>query len=253
MKRLLLATTMIVAAAGLSSANASLIEATPFLADLGAEGFGDAHRLLTLQTTPLEVGGTQAGAGGTTILTGDAVAGADKSSVTTTTALGWLTGANVGIGLNTANTGSATGLAVNAINLQLFTSTGVLVDTFSLASPFTLTAAQLTAQEGNGNGIFNFVLDAAEQAEFTADLIANGGALFVGLNASIGCASGLTSCQASDGPDSFLAFNQASVGAVPLPASWQLMLGALVLFAGFGVIRSRRNRGPVSLLGAATA
>lgn len=43
------------------------------------------------------------------------------------------------------------------------------------------------------------------------------------------------------------------VSAVPLPASWQLFLGALVLLGGFYFVRSRRHRGPVSLLGAATA
>jgi hypothetical protein len=249
MKRLLLLTAMLALALPVT-AKASLIEADPFFVDLHAEGFGDAHRLLTLQTTPLEIGGTSAGAGGTTILSGDAISGADKSAVSSTTALGWSSGANVGIGLNTDTTGSTQGLSVNAINLQVFSSTGTLVDTFSLASPFTLTQAQIKEQQGNGTAVFNFVLNTAEQIEFNADLLANGGLLFVGLNASLGCASGAATCAANDGPDSFLAFNQATVNPVPLPPTMQMFLGGLLLFGGFLYLRSRKN-GSVDMIGAA--
>jgi hypothetical protein len=233
-------------------AKASIVQASPFFLDLGAEGFGDAHRLLTLQTTPLEVGSTVAGPGGTTTLTGDAVSGADKSAVANAGTLGWLTGANVGIGLNTNQTGNSTGLAVNAIDLSLYTTTGALIQTFSLATPFTLTAAQLKLQQGNGNAVFNFGLDAIEQAQFTADLLASGGAsnVFVGLGSSLGCTSGSLSCQADDGADSFLAFNQ--VNPVPLPATAQMFLGGLLMFGGFLWVRNRKERhGSVSMLATA--
>lgn len=235
MNRLGLAFALLTLSAGV--AKADIIQANPFFLDLGAEGFGAAPRLLTLQTSPLEVGSTVAAAGGATTLTGDAVPGADKSFVYNVGALQWTTGANVGIGLNTDQTGASQGLAVNAIDLTLYTSAGTAIQTFSLGTPFTLTAAQLAEQQGNGNAVFNFALDAAQQAQFNADLAANGGAsnVFEGLGSSLGCSSGDIACEANDGPDSFLAFNQS---AVPEVSTWLMMI---LGFAGVGLVAHRRR------------
>lgn len=247
MKRFLLVAAML-AVAGVVPAKADIVQATPFFIDLGAEGFGDAHRLLTLQQTPQEEGSTVAGPGGTTILTGGAISGADKSSVANAGTLGWNTGGNVGLGLNIDVTGNTTGMAVNTVVLTLYNTLGLAVDHFSLASPFTLTNAQVDEQRGNGVGVFNFVLTAAEQAQFTADVLANGGAaaLFVGLESNMGCASGALSCLTDDGPDSWLAFNQAAPTPTPLPGALAMFGGALALFGG--MLRIMRRRNAVSVL-----
>lgn len=240
--RVFLLTTAMLAVLGLTApARADIVQANPFFLDLGAEGFGDAHRLLTLQQTPQEEGSTVAGPGGTTMLTGGAIPGADKSAVANAGTLGWNTGANVGLGLNIDVTGNTTGMAVNTVVLTLYNTLGLAVDHFSLASPFTLTNAQVDEQRGNGVGVFNFVLTAAERAQFTADVLANGGAaaLFVGLESNMGCASGALSCLTDDGPDSWLAFNQSNPTATPLPGTLAMFGGGLALF---GLIQARRRK-----------
>ena len=252
--RVFLLTTAMLAAIEVASTpvKASIVEATPFIVDLGAEGFGDAHRLLTLQSSPSEVGGTVAGVNGATILTGQAVSGADKSSVANVGTLGWNTGANVGLGLNVDFTGDTTGMNLNATTLTLYNAAGTALDSFSLASGITFTRAQLDAQQGNGNGIFNFVLDATQQARFTADVLANGGAaaLFAGLSSDMGCVQGGLGCASNDGPDSWLAFNQAAV-ATPLPAALWLFGGGLAFLGLLKRLVARRQQGPVSMLGMA--
>src|SRR5438046_8738095 len=53
--------------------------------DLTAQGFGNAPRLITLQTSGSETGGVS----GTGTLSGDAVSGANKSGFTTLSTVGW--------------------------------------------------------------------------------------------------------------------------------------------------------------------
>src|SRR5437870_2811714 len=84
-------------------ADIALTGATPaasFVA-LGAQGFGAAPRLLTEQTSPFESGGVTP----IDVVNGDAIAGANKSTTPTLSTLGWNSGANVGIGFNSNQTG----------------------------------------------------------------------------------------------------------------------------------------------------
>ena len=55
---------------GTLPANATLVLSDLIFRDLGGTGFGVAPRLLTLQNNVFEAGGTVAGPGGTTIITG---------------------------------------------------------------------------------------------------------------------------------------------------------------------------------------
>ena len=105
-------------------------------------------------------------------------------------AIGW-TGSNVGIGFNSNQTGQ-TGITMQSLTLNLYdvtATTSTLVDSFSLAAPINFTAADLRLQQGNGNALFAFNLDATEAAQFATD-VANFGAanLYAGLSASLGCA-----------------------------------------------------------------
>jgi len=86
------------------------------------------------------------------------------------------------------------------------------VGSFSLAAslkPLTFSAADLALQQGNGNAVFNFQLDATEQGQFNAIVaLAGSSGFFAGLGSSLGCAAGAPAgCLVSnDGPDSFIGF-----------------------------------------------
>src|SRR5215467_10268525 len=135
MKRILFATTALLALATMP-AQADLVLEQGVFVDLGATGFGNAPRLLNLQNNGSEAGGTfytgdpsvqGAVAGNTTtgfftglppgtVCTNNATCNnqpqieVDKSLVYNVGSLGWLTGANVGIGLDTNETGGTTAL-----------------------------------------------------------------------------------------------------------------------------------------------
>lgn len=269
MKKVLLVTAAMFALA--IPAKADIVPQTPFLVDLGATGFGDAPRILGLQANGFEQGGTAAGASGTTTFftnsslppgtacttvagcnNGQPLIQVDKSFVYSVGSLGWFSGANVGIGLDTDEAGNVTGVTVDSINLSLYSSAGALLHTFSLASGFDIGPALLAAQQGNGNSVFNFGLNAAEEQIYNNILVAQGctigvacNTVFEGLGASLGAIPGncpvlgVAGCLGTtDGPDSFLAFK-----AVPGPivgAGLPGLLGALGLL-GFNRFRRRRQ------------
>src|SRR5262249_61515817 len=123
--------------------------------NLGGLGFGAFPRMLTLQTAPIESGSVTPGG-----LTGDAISGADKSALVTLGALGWANGGEAQLAFNadTANTG----ITVDNLIMTVYNGTTV-VQSFSLAAPVTFSLAQVQQEQGNGNGVFVFGLDAAQQ------------------------------------------------------------------------------------------
>ena len=86
------------------------------------------------------------------------------STTPTLSALGWTSGAAVGIGFNSNQEGR-----VRHHHAELGahrSSTARSAGTFSLApalTPLTFTAADLALQQDNGNAVFNFGLTAARQ------------------------------------------------------------------------------------------
>jgi hypothetical protein len=247
MKRILLAATALAAIAlsGMVSAKADIVLTDLVFRDLGATGFGNAPRLLTLQNSPLESGGTIATAGGgTSFFFGDAGTtvpqtactsngtcgaagggtrtGTNESLVYSVGALGWTSGAQVGIGLDTNQTGNSGPLSFTGLTLTLYNSAGAVLGSFSGNSPVDISQALLTAQQGNGNSVFDLALDATQQAQYDAIINnpLNGGInnIFEGLRASFGCGSqGPAVCgttgnfSSNDGAESFLAFQQSPV------------------------------------------
>jgi hypothetical protein len=221
-------------------ANATLVLSNLIFADLGGTGFGVAPRLLTLQNNVFETGATVAGPGGTTIITGpDAT---NQSNVFSVGALGWTSGALVGIGLDTNEIGATEGLTFNTLVLTLYNSAGVALGSFSGDGPVFISQALLAAQQGNGNSVFDIRLDAPQQAQYNAIINnpANGGVnnIFEGLSASFGCVVVAPGCgPSSDGADSFLAFQ------VPGPIAGAGIPGLVMALGGMlGLNRFRRRR-----------
>src|SRR4051812_7945986 len=132
MRKLLLVTTALLALSALP-AKADLVLSNLIFRDLGGTGFGVAPRLLTVQNNVFETGGTVAGPGGTTIITGpDAT---NQSNVFSVGSLGWTSGAAVGIGLDTNEIGATAGLTFDTLVLTLYNSAGVALGSFSGNGP----------------------------------------------------------------------------------------------------------------------
>jgi hypothetical protein len=208
--------------------------------DIGAQGFGNAPRLLTLQENGTEAGQIVISPGG--VVSPASFAGQNsvaspccdgsKNSAPTLGSLAWTSGADVKIGFNSNQEGQ-TGITLNQLILSLYNNANTVVGTFSLAAPITFTAAQLALQQGNGNAIFQFVLTAAEQAQFNALLVGSFSTFHIALASQLGAGAG--NLPSNDGPDSFLA-----VRAIPLPGALVLFGSGLLGLAALGR-RSRRR------------
>jgi PEP-CTERM motif len=206
---------------------------------LGAQGFGNAPRMLTLQTNTVETGSVTP----VNVVQGDAVPGANKSTTPTLSALGWSTGENVGIGFNSDQTGGS-GITMQSLVLTIYNGT-TAVGTFSLAAsltPLTFTQADLALQQGNGNSVFNFGLTDGQQTTFNALVAQFGTGLFAGLASQLGCPAGApASCLVSnDGPDSFIGFVQPSTAVIPEPGT--LLLAGTALVGVMAVARKKLHR-----------
>ena len=240
--RALVATCAALAAmSGVAQAELVLVGGTPqnSFVDLGAQGFGTAPRMLTLQTNTVETGSVTP----VDVVNGDAVPGANKSTTPTLATLGWSSGANVGIGFNSDQTGGS-GITMQDLTLTIFNGT-TPVGSFSLGPAITFTQADLALQQGNGNAVFNFVLTPAQQAQFDA-IPGLSSSFFAGLSSQLGCPVVGGSClNSNDGPDTFIGFQQPGTPVVVPEPSALLLAGTALLGVGYSLRHriSRRTRG----------
>src|SRR5262249_26610345 len=182
-----------------ATTNAPTTSVADSFTDVGAQGFGNFRRLLTVQGS-----GSQdeliGSATPVNVANGDATPGANKTNTPTVATLGWTSGALVGIGFNSDQSGG-TGITMNDLKLTLFNGT-TAVGSFDLASslkPLLFDATQLARQPGNGNAVFAFGLTAAEQAQFNTLVGTFGTGLLAGLSTDLGCAAGAPSgCQVTN-------------------------------------------------------
>ena len=233
MRALVVTCAVLAALPSVAQADLELIGPTPAdsFVDLGAQGFGNAPRMLTLQTTGTETGSVTP----IDVVHDNAVAGSNKSTTPTLGTLGWATGADVGIGFNSDQTGG-NGITLQSLVLTIYDGT-TAVGSFSLAAPVVFTAADLALQQGNGQAVFNFHLTLAQQAQFDALGVSSG--FFAGLASTL---SG-----ADDGPDTFVGFAQEGQTVVPEPSAL-LLAGTALLGVGYSLRHriSRRTRGQLA-------
>jgi hypothetical protein len=230
------------------------------IVEFGALGFGNFPRVLTLQDNGQQAGSIGVDAQGNQTATGGAVTnGNNKSEAPTFGSLGYDRGDLLAVGYNSNQSGNG-GITLNDLVFNIFDNTNALVRSYDLAAALhgdLFSQADLAVQQGNGNGLFIFKLDTAQQGNltsllgtYTASQIA---AFHLGLAADFGCAMGApaTCAPSNDGPDSFLAIaagnpiiNPTCTGnlcAVPAPIAGA---GFPSMLAGFGMLwaLARRRR-----------
>jgi VPDSG-CTERM motif len=234
--RVVIATCAVLAAmSGVAQASLVLIGPTPesSFVDLGAQGFGAAPRLLTLQTKDLESGFETP----IDVEHGDAIDGANKSTTPTIGTIGWVSGADVGIGFNSNQEGQ-TGITMQDLVLTIYNGTTAIQSFFLGPAFIDFSVAALALQQGNGNAVFDFHLDAAQQAAFDAILALPGSSgFYVGLGATLGCPGSVGCMVSNDGADSFVAFRQGASTPVPDGGSTLTLLGSALI--AFGMLRRR--------------
>jgi len=254
MKKLLLGVTALIALSAPASANIVLFGgsiATSIYQDSG-EGFGALPRVLTLQDTPTEHGSVTPGPGGTTIVHDQAIPGGNKANTPTLFANGWGTGADVGIGFNANEPGSESkgGLSLSQLTLNIYDTSNSLVKQYTLAgTPINFTEADLSLEGGNGKGLWRFVLDAAQQADYTAFVVANLGNGVLNYRSGLEATLGIP-VDSEAGAESFLFYQSNADGgvcigcaptptaAVPELSTWFMMI---LGFCGLGGLAMRRK------------
>ncbi|MBY0270096.1 MAG: PEP-CTERM sorting domain-containing protein [Burkholderiales bacterium] len=225
-----------------TGANANLVQNGELF--IGAQGFGNAPRLLTIQGNGTEsgaigiVGGNLValtpgianasvfGGNGVTNPGGDTVSPLSdnqKFGIPTLGELNWTSGANVNLLFNATEPGGD-GLTVTDVTLKFYNGNTVIA---AIDGSFSL----LSTQTGNGSAGFLINVDAAQQTFLNTTVFSQAGAsaFRIALESTITGVAG--------GPESFSAVS--AVTAVPEPETYAMMLAGLGLMGMVGVRRKK--------------
>jgi len=244
-KKLTLAVASAVAMLGAATgANASLV----FVGEtaIGAQGFGNAHRLLTISSqrnntfesgaigisggtivalTPGIADGSVFGGNGVTNAGGDTVEPLTevlKFGIPTLGELNWTSADDVNLLFNAVEPGG-NGLTVTDVTLKFYSGDTVIA---AIDGSFSL----LSTNTGNGSAGFLINVDAAQQLYLDSTIFNQAGysGYRIALESTITGVAG--------GPESF-----SAISAIPEPGTYAMMLAGLGLM-GF-VARRRKSRG----------
>lgn len=234
-------------ALGSTAAHATLIRVQPEDALTTGNGLGSVATVLTLQSqgnATVETGSVAPGAGGTSVVTGDAQA---QNRVQSFASVGLTSPESLRVTFNPQepNTTAQGGITLTNLQVSLFGANGgaPLFTSDRFTSPVTFSAAEVGSQTGVGRAGFVFRLsddDVAEARQSGAFTGGNVSANLIGLTASASDAQG--------GLDTFFITVRTfapgaggggaggGTGAVPLPGTIAL------LGAGFLVLGLRRKQ-----------
>ena len=217
---------------GASASHASLIALGPVPSS--GSGLGAVNTLLTF-TSPggssTETGCVGAGSGGS-VITGSAACpsgftGGNEqaaNNVFSTASAGFTNFNNLQLIFNASEPGSAPGISLDSLALTIFSSTGVLLQTHTLTSPYSIA----DAFPGTGNAGFGFMLDSGEAAQANA-LLTGGAVLYIGASAN--------ASEATGGLETiFIRTTAPTSSTVPEPVSLSLVGGGLL---ALGLLRKR--------------
>jgi len=222
-----------VLALGSVSAHASLTLVAP--ENFQGTGLGAVNTVLTIGSPGS--GSFESGSVSfNNVVTGDAKTGNSQTQTRTLGDLGVTSASTLRVVFNASEPGSAPGITLDNLTLNIWSSTGTLLFTSGPFTPVNFADTQM----GAGNSGFVFALDAAQQAQAAAAFGTGFQSNIVGLTATAGCGEGAPAgcLGATGGLETFFVAQGSVTPPVPEPGTAALMAAGLAVMGYLGKRRS---------------